>query len=67
MTRETLWKVRERRDHLGHKDQGRLPKEVPCKAESKRVGRTWIRQNWHSWQMEECEQRRGGVKEKAVL
>ena len=39
MTREMLWKFREWGDHLRHKDQGRLHKEVPSKAESRKGGR----------------------------
>lgn len=61
------WKFREGWDRLGHKAQGRLSKEMPTKAESGRVARTGMRQNRHSWQVQECEQRHGIVKEKAGL
>lgn len=60
MTREMLWQFREGGDHLGHKDQGRLHKEVPSTAESRKVGRSQIRQNRNFRQVEECEQRHGG-------
>ena len=60
MTREMLWQFREGGDHLGYKNQGRLHKDVPSKAESRKAGRSQIRQNRNFQQVEECEQRHGG-------
>lgn len=43
MTEEKyLWKFREGKDLLGPRDQERFPKDIPSKAESRRIVRTWI-------------------------